>query len=116
MRRSPASAAAELPQHGAHPRVLDPNPAQARRVLRSFIEQVPGTGVPGTGAPGTTVPGTEPFGSARVGRVAELAELARDEIDDLLADVDGMVADPLDAAGDDEHAQAVLALLRRVAE
>ena len=46
----------------------------------------------------------------------ELAELAGHEVGDLLADVDGVVADPLDAAGDDEHPQAVLALLRRVAE
>jgi hypothetical protein len=34
----------------------------------------------------------------RMRGVAELAELAGDEIDDLLADVDGVVADPLDAA------------------
>ena len=48
--------------------------------------------------------------------VGELAELAGHEVRDLLADVDGVVADPLDAARDDEHPQAVLALLRRVAE
>src|SRR5581483_2712602 len=48
--------------------------------------------------------------------VAELAELAGDEIGDLLADVDRVVADALDAPRDDEHAQPVLALLRRVAE
>ena len=35
--------------------------------------------------------------------VGELVELAGDEVLDLLADVDGVVADPLDAAGDDDH-------------
>ena len=49
-------------------------------------------------------------------RVGELAELAGDEIGDLLADVDGVVADPLDATGDDEHPQTILALLGGVAE
>src|SRR5579884_4013152 len=55
-------------------------------------------------------------GSDRVGGVGELVQLAGHHVGDLLADVDGVVADPLDAAGDDEHAQAVLALLGRVAE
>ncbi len=44
------------------------------------------------------------------------SELAGDEVGDLLADVDRVVADPLDAARDDEHAQTVLALRLRVAE
>src|SRR6476659_11185893 len=52
----------------------------------------------------------------RVRGVAELAELAGDEVRDLLADVDRVVADPLDTTRDDEHAQAVLALRSGVAE
>ena len=44
-----------------------------------------------------------------MGRVGELAELAGDEVGGLLADVDGVVADPLEAARDDQHAQAPLA-------
>ncbi len=44
-------------------------------------------------------------------RVGELAKLAGDEVGGLLADVDGVVADPLEAAGDDEDPQAPLALL-----
>ena len=36
-------------------------------------------------------------------RVRELVELPRDEEGGLLADVDGVVADPLDAACDDDH-------------
>src|SRR3954469_7420272 len=52
----------------------------------------------------------------RVRGVGELAELARDEVRDLLADVDGVVADALDAPRHDEHSQAVLAFLRRVPE
>src|SRR5215203_1616379 len=35
--------------------------------------------------------------------VRELAELARDEVGGLLADVDGVVADPLEAARDEDH-------------
>src|SRR6185312_2649665 len=42
-----------------------------------------------------------PAGSMR--RVRELVELAGDEVLGLLADVDGVVADPLDAARDDDH-------------
>ena len=48
--------------------------------------------------------------------VAELAELARDQVRDLLADVDRVVADSLDTARDDQHPQTVLTLLRRVAQ
>jgi hypothetical protein len=48
--------------------------------------------------------------------VGELAELARDEVRRLLADVDRVVADPLDAAGDDEHPHAVLTRVRVAAE
>ena len=44
-----------------------------------------------------------------VRRVGELAELAADEERRLLADVDRVVADPLEAARDDDHAQAPLA-------
>src|SRR5438270_13873112 len=54
--------------------------------------------------------------SGGVGGVAELAELTGNEIHDLLADVDRVVADPLHATEDDEHPQPVLALLDRVAE
>ncbi len=43
-----------------------------------------------------------------MGRVGELAELAGDEIGGLLADVDGVVADPLEAARDEDHPQAPL--------
>src|SRR5207302_11221827 len=42
------------------------------------------------------------------GSVRELAELARHEVGGLLADVDRVVADPLQAARDEEHAQAPL--------
>jgi arsenate reductase (thioredoxin) len=38
--------------------------------------------------------------------VRELAELAADEEGRLLPDVDRVIADPLEAAGDEEHAQA----------
>ena len=48
--------------------------------------------------------------------VRELAELARDEVRRLLADVDRVVADPLEAAGDDDHAQPPLALSGVAAE
>ena len=41
-------------------------------------------------------------------RVRELAELAGDEVGGLLADVDRVVADPLEAPRDDDHAQAPL--------
>ena len=50
------------------------------------------------------------------GGVRELAELAGDEVGRLLADVDRVVADPLQAAGDEEHAQAPLALVGVAAE
>ena len=43
--------------------------------------------------------------------VGELAELAGHQVGHLLADVDGVVADPLDTAGDHQHAQAVLPLV-----
>ena len=49
-----------------------------------------------------------------VRRVGELAELAGDEVRGLLADVDGVVADPLEAARDEDHPQPPLALLRLV--
>src|SRR5579859_7379986 len=41
--------------------------------------------------------------------VGELAELGCEEVGGLLADVDGAVADALDRASDDDHAQAPLA-------
>ena len=41
--------------------------------------------------------------------VRELAELAGDEVRGLLADVDGVISDPLQAARDDDHPQAPLA-------
>src|SRR5207248_2634746 len=46
--------------------------------------------------------------SDRVGSVGELAELGREQIGRLLADVHGAVADALDRARDDDHAQAPL--------
>ena len=46
-----------------------------------------------------------------MGGVRELAELAGDEVRRLLADVDGVVADPLEAARDDEHPQTPFAVL-----
>jgi uncharacterized membrane protein YbhN (UPF0104 family) len=54
----------------------------------------------------------------RVRGVRELAELARDEVRRLLADVHRVVADPLDAARDDDHPQPPLvpALVAREAE
>src|SRR5205085_9966952 len=41
--------------------------------------------------------------------VRELAELARDEVRRLFADVDRVVADPLQTARDEQHPQAPLA-------
>ena len=52
----------------------------------------------------------------RMRRFGELAQLARHQVGDLLADVDGVVADPLDAAGDHEHPQTILPLVRGVAQ
>ena len=54
--------------------------------------------------------------SDRVRGVRELAELASHQVGDLLPDVHGVVADPLDAPRHDQHPQPVLALLRSVAE
>ncbi len=48
--------------------------------------------------------------------VGELAELAGDEVRGLLADVDGVVADPLETARDQDHPQAPLPHLDIVAE
>ena len=48
-------------------------------------------------------------GFAAVRGVRELAELARHQVRRLLADVDRVVADALEAARDDDHAQAPLA-------
>src|SRR5438045_9505034 len=45
-----------------------------------------------------------------MGCISELAELPGDEEGRLLADVDGVVADPLEAAGDEDHAQPPLTL------
>src|SRR5438132_11725083 len=47
----------------------------------------------------------------RMGRIGELAKLARDQVRRLLADVHGVVADPLEAARDGEHAEPPLELL-----
>src|SRR6266581_4720335 len=44
-------------------------------------------------------------------RVGELAELARDQVGRLFSDVHRMVPDALQAARDDQHTQAPLALL-----
>src|SRR5215203_3720555 len=48
--------------------------------------------------------------------VRELAELARHEIGDLLADVDGVVADPLEAPRHSDHPQSPLEPLRICSE
>src|SRR5205807_10389235 len=54
-------------------------------------------------------PGSDPdFGVRGVG---EFAELAGDEVGGLFADVDGVVADAFEAAGDDEHAHAPFAVV-----
>src|SRR2546421_3617652 len=53
---------------------------------------------------------------ARMRGVRELTELAGHEIRGLLADVDGVVADPLQATRDDDHPQAPLADGQIVAE
>src|SRR5262249_26765397 len=45
----------------------------------------------------SSTPGSR-WGSDGVGCVAELAELARDQVRHLLANVDGMIADALDAS------------------
>ena len=55
-------------------------------------------------------------GCVLVRRVRELAELAGDEEGGLLADVDGVVADALEAARDDDHAHPPLAALGVAAE
>src|SRR5436190_2000562 len=52
----------------------------------------------------------------RVRGVRELAKLGREEVCDLLADVDGVVADALERPGDKHHAQPVLAHRLRFAE
>ena len=53
-----------------------------------------------------------PSGALLVVRgVGELAELAGDEVCGLLADVDGVVTDPLEAARDEDHPQTPLPLL-----
>src|SRR5215475_6830932 len=44
-------------------------------------------------------------------RVRELAELPRDEEGGLLADVDGVVADPLEATGNEHHPHSPLEVL-----
>ena len=49
-------------------------------------------------------------------RVGELAELAGDEVRGLLADVDRVVADPLEAAGDEDHPEPPLAHLDVLAD
>lgn len=49
-------------------------------------------------------------------RIRELVEIARDEKRSLLSDVDGVVSDSLDAAGDDDHAQAPLLRSRLIRE
>ena len=49
-------------------------------------------------------------------RVGELAELPRHEVRDPLADVDGVVADPLDRTRDQDHPQPPLAHRRIGAE
>ena len=51
---------------------------------------------------------------ALIAVVGELAELAGDEVRGLLADVDGVVADPLEAARDEDHPQPPLPLLELV--
>src|SRR5207245_2523677 len=66
------------------------------------------TGVVAT-SPGTGSLKCEPLRLLRVGSVRELAELARDEVGRLLADVDGVVADPLQAARDEQHPEPPLA-------
>ena len=52
----------------------------------------------------------------RVRRVRELAELRREQERDLLADVDGVIADPLERTGHEHHAEAVLAHALRATE
>ena len=56
------------------------------------------------------------FARRWVRRVGELAKLGRQEVGGSLADVDRVVADPLESAGDDDHAQAVFAQGRIGAE
>src|SRR6201987_6353007 len=52
----------------------------------------------------------------RVRGVGELAEQAGDDERDLLADVDRVVADPLQAAGDEDHVHRPLARVRVIAD
>ena len=53
--------------------------------------------------------------AGRMGGVGELAEQAGDDERDLLADVDGVVADPLEGAGDEDHVHRPLARVGVVA-
>ena len=57
-----------------------------------------------------------PSRSNPVRRVGELAEVTGHQVRDLLADVDGVIADPFDAARDDQHAQTILAFVQGVTE
>src|SRR5437763_5421367 len=52
----------------------------------------------------------------RVRRVGELAELARQQVRDLLADIDRVIADPLERPRNEHHSQTVFAHPRRLAE
>src|SRR6476620_12214480 len=52
------------------------------------------------------------FARRGVRGVRELAKLCRQEVRGLLADIDGMVPNALERAGDDHHAEAILPHLR----
>src|SRR5436189_1457096 len=56
-------------------------------------------------------PGNRPFYLRRMRSVRELAELARDEVGGLLADVDRVIADPLERTRDEDHPEPPFALL-----
>ena len=79
----------------------------AARVSRSRLDDARRSGwPPDRGGPARRLRcGRSALALRGVRGVAELAELAGDEIDDLLADVHGVVADPLDTTRDDEHPQ-----------
>src|SRR6266511_6057738 len=93
----------------AGPATIAMSPATANRATAG-ASAAASTGAPPASA--TTSSAARLAQLFRVRRVRELAELAGDEVGGLLADVDGVVADPLETARDDEHTQPPLALLR----
>jgi hypothetical protein len=95
LRRNPACADPDRDRSQSRP-----TPGEVRALTRQpgAAERIGGLGRQGIAHTAMLRPG-----HAGPGGVRELAELAGDEVGRLLADVDGVVADPLEAAGDDQH-------------